>query len=180
MVQGLCSNRAMGIRLVRGDITTVVADALVTAANAALAGGGGVDGAIHRAAGPQLLDACGQLGGCATGGAVTTPAFELEARGIRRVVHAVGPIWHGGGQGEPKKLASAYRRSLEVAAADGCRSIAFPSISTGVYGYPVELAARIAVEGARDWLAGDGVGLEDITFVLFDEPTHAVFVTALG
>ena len=156
------------IEAVRGDITEQDVDAIVNAAAPHLLGGGGVDGAIHRAGGPEILEACRRLGGCETGDAKATTAGRLPARWV---IHTVGPVWHGGAGGEPELLASCHRRSLEVAAELGARSVAFPAISCGIYGYPVELAAEVAVAAARE--REDDFDL--IRFVLFDERAHAAF-----
>lgn len=142
----------MPLELVQGDIAAERTCAVVTAANSQLVGGGGVDGAIHRAAGPDLLRAIRQIGGTPTGTAVITPAFRLEGQGVRFVIHAVGPIWRGGQAGEAELLAGAYRQSLELAAQRGCDSVALPSISTGVYGYPLPQAAEVALREIHAFL----------------------------
>jgi O-acetyl-ADP-ribose deacetylase len=155
-----------------GDITRERVDAVVNAANGSLLGGGGVDGAIHRAAGPELLEACRPLGGCPTGDARATPGFRLAATWV---IHAVGPVWHGGGHGEPEQLASCYRRALEIADELGARSVAFPAISTGVYRFPRELAARTAVET----LGATPSRVELARLVAFDEETHGLYLQLL-
>ncbi|HZF76352.1 MAG TPA: O-acetyl-ADP-ribose deacetylase [Acetobacteraceae bacterium] len=163
------------MRAVMGDITTLDVDAVVTAANEGLRGGGGVDGAVHRAAGPELLAACRALGGCPTGEARITPGFRLKAR---HVVHAVGPVWRGGGAGEAGLLASAYRASLALLREAGGRSIAFPAISTGIYGYPPVEATRIAVATVRQNLSGqDDL---DVTFACFSPEMLALYEKELS
>jgi O-acetyl-ADP-ribose deacetylase (regulator of RNase III) len=150
---------------VRGDITQETTDAIVNAANSSLAPGGGVCGAIHRAAGPELARACAELGGCLTGDARITPGFALKAG---HVIHAVGPVWHGGAKGEPEELAGCYRRSLELADEYGLRSISFPAISTGIYGYPLNQATEIAVRTVRESLRYHP-NVELVRFVCFSE-----------
>lgn len=164
------------IKLMQGDITQVEVDAVVTSANESLLGGGGVDGAIHRAAGPRLLDECLKIGWCETGQAVITTAGLLPAR---YVIHTVGPIWDGGEQGEVELLASAYQNSLRVAEEHTVSSIAFPSISTGVYGYPIENAARIALETTIAHLRR-GSTLRRVLFVLFTEDDLEVYQQTLA
>ena len=165
---------AVRLELMQGDITRVAVDAIVNAANSGLRGGGGVDGAIHRAGGPSIMEECRRLGGCPTGDAKATGAGNLPAR---YVVHAVGPVWNGGEEGEPELLAGAHRRSVEVADALGCTSVAFPAISTGVYGYPVDRAARVALPAAVAAAeAADHVNR--VVFVLFSDADLAAFRAA--
>lgn len=163
------------IGIVTGDITTLDVDAIVNAANSTLLGGAGVDGAIHRAAGPELKTFCATLGGCATGEAKITPGFRLRAR---HVIHTVGPVWQGGSSGEAELLASCYRRSLESAAAQGCRTMAFPAISCGVYGYPVPAAAVIAVKTVREFLQREPLP-EQVWLCCFGDSVLAAYRNAL-
>lgn len=169
------------MRIVQGDITELAVDAIVNAANEAMLGGGGVDGAIHRAAGRELFEACLAVPEvrpgvrCPTGEARITPGFRLPAG---RVIHTVGPVWRGGGRGEEERLAACYRNSLALAAENGCRSVAFPCISTGVYGYPVEAAAEIAVREARTFLAAHPD--MEVVFCCFSARDAAVYGKLLG
>lgn len=164
------------MRVVRDDITRLGVDAIVNAANTSLLGGGGVDGAIHRAAGPELLDECRTLGGCPTGEARMTGGYRLPAR---YVIHAVGPVYHGGRSGETDLLASCYAWSLRLAADAGVRTVAFPCISTGVYGYPKAEACAIAVASVTEWLAAHELP-ETVAFCCFDAENEALYRSALG
>ena len=165
------------LEILIADITTLDVGAIVNAANTSLLGGGGVDGAIHRAAGPELLAECRTLRGCETGSAKITRGYNLPAR---RVIHAVGPIWHGGKSGEQAALAGCYRTSMEFAFAHGLKSIAFPAISTGVYRFPADLAARIAVETVVSMLKGDSRGVARVVFCCFAEESAVQHRTALA
>ena len=165
------------IRTMQGDITKIdTVEAIVNAANRSLLGGGGVDGAIHRAAGRELLAECRTLGGCETGEAKITGAYRLPCR---YVIHTVGPIWHGGGRREAELLANCYRNSLQLAADRGIRTIAFPSVSTGVYSYPLDEAAGIAVRAAVDFVNVNPDAIDEIVWVLFDPVTKAAYDKAL-
>jgi O-acetyl-ADP-ribose deacetylase (regulator of RNase III) len=164
------------IELVLGDITEQEVDAIVNAANPGLLGGGGVDGAIHRAGGPTILEECRLLGGCEPGDVKPTPGGELPAK---HVLHAVGPVWRGGGEREAELLASCHRRAIEVADRLGCKSVAFPAISTGVYGYPVELAAPVAIAATREALAAHPA-VELARFVFRDDRTLAAYHAPLS
>lgn len=167
------------LSVVQGDISQQTTDAIVNAANSSLMGGGGVDGAIHRAGGPAILEQCkairAERGSLPTGEAVITTGGRLKAR---HVIHTVGPVWHGGGQGEADLLASAYRQSLKLAAERGLRTVAFPAISTGAYGYPLEPATRVALETTIDFAKEDD-SLAEVVFVLFDSATYRVYLETL-
>lgn len=163
------------VEFIQGDITKVEADAIVNAANTTLLGGGGVDGAIHRAAGPELLKECRGLGGCRTGEAKITKGYDLPAR---HVIHTVGPVWNGGKYREPELLASCYRKSLELAKAHALKTVAFPSISTGAYRFPIEQAAGIALETIKSFLKENPAALEKILFVLFSARDLEIYTRA--
>jgi O-acetyl-ADP-ribose deacetylase (regulator of RNase III) len=170
------------VRLVRGDITEMDTDAIVNAANSSLMGGGGVDGAIHRKGGPKILEECKKIRaaewsqGLPTGKAVITSAGNLKAK---HVIHTVGPVWHGGNRGEPELLAQAYQNSLRLAVAEGLKTVAFPSISTGAYGYPIEQASRVALKAVKEFLEKED-SLDEVVFVLFSESALEVYSAEAG
>lgn len=163
------------IKLIKGDITKVETDAIVNAANKSLLGGGGVDGAIHRAAGPELLEECKTLNGAETGEAKITRGYNLPAK---YVIHTVGPVWNGGIKNEKELLASCYRNSMKLAAENGCKSIAFPNISTGVYRFPKEIAAEIAVNEVKSFLTSEEIP-EEVIFVCFDDENYRLYSNLL-
>ena len=173
--------QGLDLSLIQGDITKAQVEAIVNAANSQLIGGGGVDGAIRRAGGAEIEQACAEIrkrqGGCPTGKAVITPGGKLHAK---YVIHTVGPVWEGGNSGEPESLASCYQESLRLAAENGIQSIAFPSISTGIYGYPTEKAATVALTAVRDFVKENNAAPKNIQFVLFDEATHKHYMDALS
>jgi len=164
------------LEILQGDITKLRIDAIVNAANSSLLGGGGVDGAIHRAAGPGLLEECRTLGGCRTGEARITKGYSLPARWV---IHTVGPVWRGGDHDEDELLANCYRKSLALAREHGITTVAFPAISTGVYGFPVDRAARIAIREAKHFLQNDAA-LEKVILVCYDKRAYDIFTAALG
>ena len=164
------------LRALQGDITVLAVDAIVNAANSSLLGGGGVDGAIHRAAGPDLLRECRKLNGCEPGDVRITGAYRLPAK---KVIHAVGPVWQGGRRGEPERLANCYRKAIALAAEYGLRSIAFPCISTGVYGYPFEQATQVAIDAVTDALA-EHRAVEEVVFCCFSAADLAVYEMQLA
>ena len=165
------------IRVEQGDITRQRVDAIVNAANSSLLGGGGVDGAIHRAAGPELLAECRRLGRCETGQARVTGGYGLPARAV---IHTVGPVWRGGGAGEADLLAGCYRNSLALAKERGLRSIAFPAISTGIYGYPIDQATRVALDETRRFVEANPDALDEVVFVCFGQPAYDTYVRTAG